>query len=202
MTKMIRQAVRCPRQIGAIAASSRYLAAAIADTTRDELRDKTDRPLLIVEIGAGTGAVTRALLKILPPGTCLIVCEVDRCFEPDLRALIDDRSDVELYIGDCCSLAASLNAGDRHADAVVSSLPYASLPEPLRDRIIRAISGMLERRQGSFVAFQYSKIRFPWFERFFQPIGRRRVWLNIPPAYVWCGRFDDRSAIKTDGGAT
>jgi len=63
--------LRAPHRIGAVAPSSRFLARAMA--TQVDLR----RPGPVIELGGGTGSVTKALLEAGLPVERLIVVERD-----------------------------------------------------------------------------------------------------------------------------
>src|SRR5260370_21870894 len=71
--------LKAPHRIGAVAPSSRYLARAMA--TQVDLR----RAEPVVELGGGTGSVTRALLEACLPAYRLVVVESDERLYKMLR---------------------------------------------------------------------------------------------------------------------
>ena len=87
---------------------------------------------LVVELGAGTGAVTGALLACVPPERLLVLerlpafCHLLRSRFPDLNVIR----------GDAARLADYLPA-NRPVAAIVSSLPLLSLPAPLQTAIVQ-----------------------------------------------------------------
>src|SRR3954469_4725431 len=64
--------IRSPLKMGALLPSSRALARAMAAEV------DIDKPGMIVELGAGTGVMTHALLQAGVPGSRLVVLERDR----------------------------------------------------------------------------------------------------------------------------
>lgn len=169
--------LKAPQRIGAVAPSSRALARAMAR----EVSPYGDG--VVVELGGGTGSITRALLERgVAPGQ-LVVIERDYT----LAALLRKRfPGVKIVRGDAGELAALLAPlGIARIDAVVSSLPLLSLPKDLRRRIVEESFAVLGPG-GAFIQFTYgvaSPIPAPEF-------GLRgevadRVFLNFPPAAVW-----------------
>jgi len=87
---------------------------------------KTDT---ILEIGAGTGNLTRALAS---SGARIIAVENDALLEKALRKNLRSFPGVEIVIGNALRL---LDAGGFRFDKVISNIPYA-ISEPLIQRLI------------------------------------------------------------------
>src|SRR3990170_1636830 len=82
-----------PRKIGAVAVSSAELASAMA-------RQVPRGPGYVVELGGGTGSVTKAILKAGTPPEKLIVVERD----PTLHKLLQERyPGVKVLLGDAAN---------------------------------------------------------------------------------------------------
>lgn len=180
--------LRRPGAIGAVAPSSRHLAACIvgaADIHADHV---------VAELGAGTGPMTRALVA-QHPQVPLLVLEPDAALAARCREHVPEAEVVEAYAQD---LRALLEArGHTHADRIVSSLPFAGWPEALQTAVFDAILDALAP-DGRFVTFTYAHAPM-------LPAGRRArrtlearfhtvrttpiVWCNAPPAFVYvCDR--------------
>ena len=168
--------VKAPHRIGAVAPSSRQLARAMAR----QIDLTEDGP--IIELGGGTGSITRALLATGVSRDRLIVVERD----PTLAALLRMRfPGVKIMRGDAAELVQLLRPlGISRAAAVVSSLPLLSMPKRLRRRIVEESFAFLGG-VGTFVQFTYGVV---------SPLGPElgllgevaaRVWWNFPPAAVW-----------------
>ncbi len=165
-----------PHKIGALTPASRYLARAMAEQIGPE-------DGLVVELGAGTGSVTKALLDAGLPPEHLIVVENDPAFYLLLKKRFPG---VKILRGDAARLQALLKPlGVDRVAAVVSSLPLLSMPGPLRQRIVEESFALLPE-SGMLIQYTYGA---------FSPLRRRksglrgeiaeRVWRNFPPAAVW-----------------
>ena len=173
--------IKAPQFVGSLAPSSRRLARAMAA--------EIDPRGLIVELGGGTGSITRALLESGLPTDRLIVVERDRT----LAALLRQRfPGVKIVRGDAADLGALLEPlGVSSIDAVVSSLPLLSLPKALRRRIVDESFALLGDH-GIFVQYTYGVVS-PLSAPEFSLVGEQaeRIWRNFPPAVVW--RFRRRA---------
>jgi phosphatidylethanolamine/phosphatidyl-N-methylethanolamine N-methyltransferase len=136
-----REAVRDFRATGAIAPSSRRLAARLAAPTVS-----SPHPTVVLEVGAGTGVVTRALAARLGPTDRLDAVEVNPRFAEMLRtALIDDpvlaaAADRVRVIPESIT-AIQL---DRRYDVIISGLPFMNF-DPVEVR------GILDRYMAALV---------------------------------------------------
>ncbi len=172
-----------PVATGAVSPSGRFLSRAMARY----VNVASDGP--VIELGPGTGPVTQALLQRGLDPSRLILVEYDAAF---CRLLERRFPGVRVVQGDAYNLSDTL-AGilDQPAAAVVSSLPLLNKPEPDRISLLSDAFNLLSPN-GVFVQFTYGMI---------SPIPRRGseslsftseasqpVWLNLPPARVWCYR--------------
>ncbi len=176
--------LKAPNLIGAVAPSSRGLSRAMARQI-----DPAGAGM-IVELGGGTGSITRALLERGLAPSRLVVVECDWT----LAALLRKRfPGVKVVRGDAAELVALMQPlSVRCADAVVSSLPLLSMPKPLRRRIVEEAFELLGDH-GTFVQFTYgvaSPLAAPKFG--LKAEIAQRIWRNFPPAVVW--RFCRRRA--------
>lgn len=168
-----------PKLIGAVAPSGPVLAAAMARGVDLSL------PGPIIEIGPGTGVVTRALLdRGIEPGRLVLVE-----FDPNFCELLRERfPGVQIVKGDAYRLSATLSGHlDARAAAVVSSLPLLLKPAPARAALLEeAFDLMLPN--GVFVQFTYGRNEpIPKTEASAVE-GSPRIWRNVPPARVWIYR--------------
>jgi phosphatidylethanolamine/phosphatidyl-N-methylethanolamine N-methyltransferase len=169
-----------PFKIGAVAASSPELAAAMARHI----------PLggdgYVVELGGGTGPVTRAILAAGVPAAQLIVVERDLALH---RHLSERYPDVRVLHGDAMHLQQLLRRERiQPVKAIVSSLPLLSMKKAIQHRIGAQAFAVLEPG-APLIQFTYG---------LFSPLNRRllgvsgsvedRVLQNLPPASVWLYR--------------
>jgi len=175
----LRRLIAQPSHIGAVAPSGRRLARAMAAET-DPLP-----PGSVLELGPGTGVVTKALIaRGFAPGR-IVAIEYDA----DLATLMSQRfQGVRVIRGDAFDLAHTLgaDAGEKFA-AIVSSLPLLNFPPAQRDRLMAQVIARLAPG-APFIQFSYG-LKPP-----VQPPPGARVacaaviLFNLPPARVWVYR--------------
>ena len=168
-----------PLRIGAIAPSAPALARAMARAAQTELTDGN----VVLELGPGTGSVTRALLAAGLPEARLVLVERDR----HLHAWLEGQFPrANVLLSDARELDAILPAEQAgRVSTVVSSLPLNSLPRSERDEIVRAAFRVLAD-DGSFVQYSYgvpSPLPCEALGLTGQRVGFAAA--NLPPATVW-----------------
>ncbi|MCL4213293.1 MAG: methyltransferase domain-containing protein [Gemmatimonadales bacterium] len=138
----------------------------------------------VVQLGVGTGCITRALLKELRPDARLLSVELNPVFVEECREEIVDRRLV-LRQGCASELPVLLaELGMPEIDYVISSLPFAIMDAAMVDRII-AVSADHLAPDGMFVQYQYSLRQRAALERRFREVYVGFALANIPPAYVY-----------------
>jgi phospholipid N-methyltransferase len=169
--------LRSPRTVGSVTPSSRFLARAMlkeVDWARTEI---------VVELGAGTGVFTEGIKKLARSGAKKMIFEKD----PHLRERLIRRFP-DFIIGDnACELIPSLadnGIEPGQVDVILSGLPFAVLPQPLRDQILTGVYRAL-KPDGIFITFQYSlQMRKQLLDRF-HTVDLSFVPFNLPPAFVY-----------------
>ncbi|NBQ63088.1 MAG: hypothetical protein EBU40_12515, partial [Proteobacteria bacterium] len=124
---LLREFARNPRDVGSIAPSSPVLSRAVASRVPHDAR-------LIVELGPGTGPITRALLHRASPDAVVVAVEID----PKFCALLhDELPDKRLVIVNHPAehLREIVAPYQMPVDAVVTSLPLMNFPSSLRGLI-------------------------------------------------------------------
>jgi len=168
-----------PRRIGAILPSAKPLARIMA---RASMEARSGRGP-VVELGTGTGTITRALLEIGLEEGELVLIERDR----ELCRWLEHRFPrAEVIEGEAARIRAILD--ERAAgtpSVVVSSLPLRNMTEAERDTIIRATLDVLPHA-GALVQFTYAR-RLAIACARLGAVCRRVGFaaLNVPPASVW-----------------
>lgn len=166
------------RSVGAIAPSSRYLARRIAGEIDFQ------NAQVIVELGAGTGAFTRELIRRLNPQARLLVVENNPVFYRRLQQDYGALLNVYIAHASAESLTDLLRnyTLPEQVDYIVSGLPFASLPGAVSRDILAA--AQKHTKHGKFITFQYTLLKKPLFEAYFSHITTTRELRNLPPAYV------------------
>jgi phosphatidylethanolamine/phosphatidyl-N-methylethanolamine N-methyltransferase len=165
--------LREPARLGVPLPHNRRIAAAVAA----ELREHS--PQRVVELGAGTGALTRAILGVLPPPERLLCIERDEGFCRRLGELFVDR--VVVVQADALDIARVIAGSPwEEPDALVCSVPLLG---GVGMELCRNIAAVLPD-DSLFV--QVSNVRGP-VEAFFDIHKTRLFMSNIPPEQVHCG---------------
>lgn len=166
-----------PLRIGALVPSSSGLARLMASQV------KLGSGQAILEIGAGTGAVTAALLEIGVPRDQLYVIELDGRLH---RYLQERFPGVTVLQGDAArapELLPSHRVG--RISTVVSSLPMRPMSFDTQAAITRAALAVLAPG-GALLQYTYppgSPLPGDRLGLTGRCVGR--VWWNLPPAAVW-----------------
>jgi phosphatidylethanolamine/phosphatidyl-N-methylethanolamine N-methyltransferase len=202
-----RECLRNFRTTGAILPSSEALGKALVRC----IKEPADRPRRILEVGPGTGSVTRRILAAMQPGDTLDLVELNASFVRRLERRLQSDPDFR---------AASSRIRLRHAavedlppeepfDIIVSGLPLNNFSLQLVRQILEKLFVLL-KPGGSLSFFEYIAIRrvrslvsnrgarqqLRGIDRTVQRIcrahavGRQAVWLNVPPAWVHHLRVD------------
>lgn len=176
--------------VAAVSPSSRYLAAAMLDPL------PLARTRVALELGAGTGAITHALIDQLPPDATLLVFEINPRFFDYLRQSISDPRVILIN-----SSAENLNSelhrrGIQQVDAVVSSLGLGFMPDPERQILFQRLLPFLHEKSVftqyhyihgmQFVRGRLRRLKLEaMLNRYFGSVQSRIVWRNLPPAFVF-----------------
>jgi phosphatidylethanolamine/phosphatidyl-N-methylethanolamine N-methyltransferase len=170
--------IRAPLRIGALAPSSPHLGREMARAIDPH------RAEMVVELGGGTGRITRALLDAGVAADRLVVIENDEKLASLLRVRFPQ---LRIVKGDARELRALLRPlGIARASAVVSGLPLLSMPHEAQQRIIDQAFDLMGE-DGTFVQFTYGPVS-PVMGRARDGLIAEvtgRVWRNFPPASVW-----------------
>jgi len=176
----LRHAVASPANIGAVVPSSREL----GDLVARGLGPDTGR---VIEIGPGTGSLTKGMLRAGVREQDLTLVELNPSFCTHLRRKFPRARVINAGAEDIGAQDMDgLESG--HISHVISGLPLLNFPASLQSSILEAAFSQLAP-DGKFVQFTYG----------FQPpidaavratmdLGwhmRGRVWANLPPASVY-----------------
>lgn len=172
-----REFLKHPLQIGSIIPSSRFLerrileAAAVASART------------IVELGAGTGGVTRAILRSMPRDATLLSVEINPHFHSLVSGIADDRLIAHLGTAGALQEIVALH-GLGPVDAVISGIPFSTMNDRDGSRVIEAIAALLAP-DGRFVAYQVSRRVAILGRPLLGPAQAMVEVLNIPPMRVY-----------------
>jgi phosphatidylethanolamine/phosphatidyl-N-methylethanolamine N-methyltransferase len=172
----LRSLLNNPLKVGALAPSSPKLSQLMASRVDPEMSP-------VLEIGAGTGVITRALLRRGVSPERLYVIEQD----PSLAAFLR-RAFPNVYVrcGEALDAAYILDEeAIGKVNTVVSSVPLRNLPMADQIETVRAMMSALTHR-GQLIQFTYAAgCPIPNQKLDLKAECLGRVWMNFPPAAVW-----------------
>ncbi|MDI6778411.1 MAG: methyltransferase domain-containing protein [Patescibacteria group bacterium] len=176
--KLFHLFLKNPGRIGSVAASSPFLAREI--TKKIDLSSAK----CVVELGSGTGTITKKILEKLSPD-CLFLCfEIEPDFvkelekkinDPRVKIICDSAENIDIYLK---------KYRFEKADYIISGLPLASLPTKTSRSILRNVYAYLATG-GQYIQFQYSLSSLRQIKYFFSSVAVSFVFFNFPPAFVY-----------------
>lgn len=165
-----------PLQMGSVIPSSPTLCNRIASLVN------RDRDEVVLELGAGTGVVSRALLAAGVPADRLVVVEIVPEMAGHLREALPG---VNVICGDAFELARDLPERlHRRVGTAICGIPLVLLPLPQQQRFVDAVEAVAPGK--GFLLYTYC-ITSPLPYGKLGLSARREAWtpLNFPPASVW-----------------
>jgi phospholipid N-methyltransferase len=140
-----------------------------------------------VQLGAGTGCITRALLRRMRSDARLVAIEVNPVFVTECRRIADGRLVLQQdCAGSLPRILEKLGIGE--IDYIVSSLPLAIMDDELVERILAVTQASLAS-DGMFLQYQYSLKHRRALEQRYREVRLDFTLRNIPPAFVYaCSR--------------
>jgi phospholipid N-methyltransferase len=185
---------------GAIAPSSRFLARAMTGPL-----NQRQKPSRILEVGPGTGAVTRRIVQSLKPEDRLDLVELNSTFAELLQHRFETEAAYTRVADQARIHVCPLEEfqGGEPYDFIISGLPLNNFPSELVQRVFEAYfrllapSGTLSyfeymyvRPARKLVASRSEKQRLRELDQIIQPyldkhrVERSWVFANLPPAWV------------------
>jgi phospholipid N-methyltransferase len=183
--KFFRVFLRAPALTSAIMPSSPWLAERmVADLGLAQAK-------VVVELGPGTGAFTRAIQKKIPASAFFLAVEIDPVFAshlerqfPRVHIIKDSAERLDQHLQ---------HLGHASADCVLSGLPWAGFKDEEQQRVLGAVvralkpGGMMTTYAFNHVAWLSGGRRFRKLleSNFSEVTTTRTEWRNLPPAFVY-----------------
>lgn len=175
--KFITEVLKSTGTIGALSPSSSYLAKKMLEPIH------FDTAKCIVEFGPGTGVFTHKLLEKMSPDAILLAFEINPAFIEELKSIKDTRL---IVINDSAEKIQEYleKHQQQSADYIISSLPFAMIPDDVVHNILTNSDTMLSE-EGKYIQFQYSLNAKKKLESYFSKVNINFTLLNLPPAFIY-----------------
>jgi phospholipid N-methyltransferase len=187
--------LRNPRTVGALSASSRTVARVMASGVTPNGAQR------VVELGAGTGALTGTILDRLGPSDRFLAIEIVPEFVKELRQRLPAAECICASATDLYTLAVDRDMAP--VDHIISGLPFATLPSAVTRKVLDAVEQSL-RPGGTFTTFQYvhayslhtaTAFRREMSARLGAKPLRQVVLRNAPPAFILTWRRSPAESV-------
>ena len=173
-----------PTKVGSIAPSSPELARAMIDGIEPGPEN------VVVELGVGTGAITKYLQSTVPDDRSYLGIELDGSL---VRRLRKNFPDMEIVRGNAANMRSiHQRTGLGKVGAIICCLPFVSLPNEVGEEILREVDKFMQ--EGcTFRTFQYAhgyyfpsaiKLREFMRDRYGRSKRSPLIVKNVPPAYT------------------
>lgn len=173
----IQEFLKHPLQIGSIIPSSRFLERRIVEAVGAASVN------VIVELGPGTGGVTRAILRAMPQHARLLSIEINPHFNTLVSKINDNR--LIAHLGSASELREIISVyGLDRPSAIVSGIPFSTMSQSIGSQILKTATSLLEPN-GRFVAYQVRNHVATLCRPFLGPEQASTELLNIPPMRVY-----------------
>lgn len=173
-----------PMTVGAVAPSSPDLARKMIEGV------EADENNVVLEIGCGTGAITKFLQDLIPTRKSYIGIEIEKGF---VERLETEFPNLNIVCGDACKatqIIAEHQLGK--VSYIISGLPFVVLPKEVSDGILDEVDKLMDKG-CLFRTFQYAHgYHLPPAVKFREKLNKKYgkversllVLKNIPPAYT------------------
>lgn len=187
------------RHTGACLPSSRFVASAMAEDLNGE-REAWN----ILEVGTGTGAISKSIIANLREGDTLTLCDINADMIAGLKATLEKMPEYHKHkdrIKIICGPVQDL-PNDQKFDLIISSVPFLNFDAALTESILSKYH-QLSKPKTILKYFQYLALRqiselcpgargqrvralsrYLNNQKLFKEKNSNIVWLNPPPAIV------------------
>jgi phospholipid N-methyltransferase len=173
-----------PLKVGSIAPSSSELALKMIEEI------KPNKNNIVLELGVGTGAITKYLQHILPDDESYLGIELDKDL---VKSLKRKYKNLNIVCGNACeTVAIHKKSGLGKVGFIICCLPFVSLPNEVGEKILLEIDKLMQNG-CTFRTFQYAhgyympsaiKLREFMRKRYGKARKSQLIVNNLPPAYT------------------
>lgn len=145
----------------------------------------------VLELGVGTGAITKFLQEIVPDDRSYLGIELD----PDLVQLLKRNfPDMTMIRGNAVNTTSiHQRSGIGKIGYIICCLPFVSLPNEVGEKILLEVDKFMQQGNCTFRTFQYAhgyyfpsaiKLREFMRDRYGKSKKSQLIVKNVPPAYT------------------
>lgn len=173
-----------PFKVGSIAPSSPELALKMIENI------KPTKDNIVLELGVGTGAITKFLQDILPNDESYLGIELDRNL---VKSLNRKYQNLKIVRGNACETSLiHQKSGLGKVGYIICCLPFVSLPNEVGEKILLEVDKFMQKG-CTFRTFQYAhgfympsaiKLREFMRNRYGKSKKSQLIVKNVPPAYT------------------
>jgi len=177
--------IKNPFKVGAITPSSPELAAEMLQGIFPDDHN------IVLELGVGTGAITKFLREVIPSRESYLGIELDRDLVKSLNSNYPDMNIIQGNAAQAYSIHKDLGLGK--VRYLICCLPFVSLPKDVSDAVLAEISEFMD--EGCELRlFQYAhgyflppakKLRDYLKERYGKSRRSPLIIKNVPPAFTF-----------------
>ena len=166
-----------PFQVASIIPSSKALV--------DRVASKMDftQPRIIAEYGPGEGVHSREIARRMPPGSQLLLFELDPDFSRDLERQFANDPRVQVINGDAAQLPQELQRrGIPYCDYIISGIPFSIL-DRAKKRVLLQKTHDAVAPGGRFIIYQVTN-ELRQHATHFDRADSEYFLQNIPPMFI------------------
>jgi len=177
LNKFIKYSLKSLKEVGTLFPTSKFVSKQMVKNI------DFNKSKIIVEIGAGTGAITKTILKNMSPDSKLFCFEINKNFFNTLNQLKDNRL---ITINDSAEeLNTYLEKYDViKVDYIVSSIPLTTLNKSTVEYILESVVQVINS-YGVFIQLQYSLFSIKKIKKYFSSVSISFTPLNYFPSFIY-----------------
>ena len=175
--QFIKESLKSLQEVGTVLPSSK----SVVDKMVQPI--KFDNDIVIIELGSGTGVITKEIINRMSKNSKLICFETNISFYNDLK---------EKFKDNICLINDSAENMEIHLtkmkinriDYIVSSVPLVTLPKETTNKILLTSAKILNKNK-KFIQLQYSKSMDKRLEKYFDKIEVNFTPKNYLPSFIY-----------------
>lgn len=145
-----------------------------------------DNTKLFVEYGPGIGTFCKPVLERMRPDATLLVIDLNEDFIKYLQSTIHDSRFIAVHGSAADVNEIIANCGFKHADYILSGLPFSTLPNNLGP-VIAAETAKAIRPGGAFLVYQFRARARDFMTPHFRHIDNGFELWNVLPCHLFWG---------------